>query len=401
MMNHPISRAAWLCLPLALLLAPRASAEIKLVGKTTVPGDAVDRSGLTDVLAGGTPHNRLGGMGSAIAYTGQGNRYVLVPDRGPGDGTADYHCRMHFFDITLDKGQLSARLVETVLLKDASGETFIGRAAELGTTKAGHPLRLDPEGVRVGRRGTVFIADEYGPYVYEFDRKGRLLRALPVPGRFHIAKPSGDAKAELADNRTGRVPNRGLEGLAISPDGRTLFGLMQSPLLQDGGRKGTNVRLLEIALEGGATREYLYRLASPSHGACEILAVNERQFLVLERDGKGEGKKKFKQIFRIDLEGATDISKLDALPADGIPAGVTPVRKELFLDLLDLRFGLDTADFPDKIEGLAFSPDLPDGRHLLLVTSDNDFRATEPTYIYAFAIDPGDLPGLQRPVIQP
>jgi hypothetical protein len=40
---------------------------------------------------------------------------------------------------------------------------------------------------------------------------------------------------------------------------------------------------------------------------------------------------------------------------------------------------------------MAFGPDLPDGRKLLLVTSDNDFQAKVPTWIYAFAIDPADL----------
>jgi len=84
-----------------------------------------------------------------------------------------------------------------------------------------------------------------------------------------------------------------------------------------------------------------------------------------------------------------------------VPPGVTPVQKELFLDLLDARFGLDTPELPDKIEGLAFGPDLPDGRHLLLVTTDNDFHATEATHIYAFAIDPADLPGFQRQQIDP
>ena len=41
---------------------------------------------------------------------------------------------------------------------------------------------------------------------------------------------------------------------------------------------------------------------------------------------------------------------------------------------------------PEKIEGLAFGPDLEDGRRLLLVTSDNDFVSQNPSYIYAFAV---------------
>jgi hypothetical protein len=41
----------------------------------------------------------------------------------------------------------------------------------------------------------------------------------------------------------------------------------------------------------------------------------------------------------------------------------------------------------EKIEGMAWGPDLPDGRHVLYVTSDNDLNTANPTQIYAFAID--------------
>jgi hypothetical protein len=73
----------------------------------------------------------------------------------------------------------------------------------------------------------------------------------------------------------------------------------------------------------------------------------------------------------------------------------------LFLDLLDPAFGLAGSSFPAKIEGLAFGPDLADGRHVLLVSSDNDFSAATPTYLFAFAIPTGSLPGFQPQVIVP
>ena len=52
-----------------------------------VTGFAKDQSGLTGLLEDGvTPHNLLGGLGSALAYTGRGQRYIATPDRGPADG---------------------------------------------------------------------------------------------------------------------------------------------------------------------------------------------------------------------------------------------------------------------------------------------------------------------------
>ena len=38
---------------------------------------------------------------------------------------------------------------------------------------------------------------------------------------------------EIANNTSGRVANKGMEGLAITPDGRTLVGIMQNALIQD------------------------------------------------------------------------------------------------------------------------------------------------------------------------
>jgi hypothetical protein len=173
---------------------------------------------------------------------------------------------------------------------------------------------------------------------------------------------------------------------------------MQRPLIQDsepgqaGKRVGTNTRLIEFDCAQGTTREFLYPLDDTINGVSEILAVNGHEFLVLERDGRGGTEAVTKKIFKIDLEGATDISGRGTLPARGVPEGVAAVRKTLFLDLLAPGFGLAGSSFPEKIEGLAFGPDLADGRRLLVVAIDNDFIAEKPILLHAFAIDRDDLP---------
>src|SRR5262249_18613081 len=104
-----------------------------------------------------------------------------------------------------------------------------------------------------------------------------------------------------------------------------------------------------------------------------------------------------KIIYKIDINGATDVSNM-TLPAGALPTGVTPVHKFVtpapFINLLDPAFGLNLNNanaISEKIEGLAWGPDLPDGRHLLYVVSDNDLTPTLPTQIFAFAIDPSAL----------
>jgi hypothetical protein len=193
--------------------------------------------------------------------------------------------------------------------------------------------------------------------------------------------------------------------LAISPGGSTLFGIMQNALLQDHGlnpppstdRLGLNNRILKVDLATGETHEYVYVLdaINRGQGVSEILAINDHEFLVVERDNRSNLQSPpqaptRKTIYKIDLNGATDVSAIASLPAGALPVGITPVTKSLFINLLDADFNLSST-IPEKIEGLSWGPDLPDGRHLLYVISDNDLNPSLATQIYAFAIEPALL----------
>jgi len=174
-------RTLILALALALAIAPHAPAKIVLLATGTIPGDSTDLSGLKDNLPDGTPHNRLGAMGSGIAWTGDGNRYVMIADRGPKDGAVPFRCRFHVFDIPVKAGEaIKPRLLSTTLLTGPAGKPYIGLASAFGEG-AKDGLRLDPEGVRMARNGNLFVSDEYGPFVIEFDRDGKQIRLLKVP----------------------------------------------------------------------------------------------------------------------------------------------------------------------------------------------------------------------------
>src|SRR5262245_54933019 len=81
-----MQRLLVLTLALALhgLATGRAEADVTFLGVGLVPGNASDLSGLTGNYADDPqfPKDRLGAFGSAIAYTGVGNRYAMVNDRG-------------------------------------------------------------------------------------------------------------------------------------------------------------------------------------------------------------------------------------------------------------------------------------------------------------------------------
>ncbi len=396
---------------------PRAlTPGITLIGKGLVSASALDKSGLTgNICQAGVPTNCVpkaifGGFGSDLTYTGHDNVFISAPDRGPFDGLTDvpYLDRFHFLHITTELGapfpNIHTLLLDTRLLKNESNQTFVGAAGAFVVNNDFATLRLDPESIRVGVNGTFYISDEYGPYVFEFDRQGHLLRRIAVPSRFAIANPSSDPNTELLGNTSGRQANRGMEGLAISPDGRTLFGVMQNALLQDHGlspgttdRLGLNNRILKIDLLTGETHEYVYVLEAINRGqgVSEILAINDHEFLVVERDNRSNLQTPpqaptRKKIYKIDLAGATDVSGIDSLPAGALPMGVLPVSKTLFIDLLDADLNL-APTIAEKIEGLSWGPDLLDGRHVLYVISDNDLSLSLATQIYSFAIDPSLL----------
>ena len=397
----------------SLLCTLPVQAAVTFIGEGSIPGTATDQSGLTELLEDGvTPHNLIGGLGSALAYTGKGQRYIATPDRGPADGATSYIDRIYQLDIKLTPQSSNRYLVQptvtrTTLMRQARKTNFTGSAGAFDAVNSPESLRFDPEGVRISRCGeSAFVSDEYGPFLYEFDLKsGKRLRSVNLPNKFLTDFPSATPSVELSNNLSGRQSNRGMEGLAITPDGRKLLGIMQSPLLQDGGldatnrRVGTNVRIAEIDGESGAVREFLYPLELRGNVDNEILAINDHEFLVIERDGRPGAAAIEKKIFKIDISAATDIRNVRQLPPTGAPAGVTPVAKSLFLDLLDPVHGLAGANFPEKIEALAFGPDLVDGRHLLLVANDNDFVSTQPTRIFAFAVDGFDLPGFQAQAV--
>ena len=89
--------------------------------------------------------------------------------------------------------------------------------------------------------GNLLVSDEYGPSVYEFTRAGLFLRAFQAPDDLvpkvgitnnHTAAPVlGNSSGILTSGREG---NRGLEGLAVIPDGRYAYAMLQNGTVTDG-----------------------------------------------------------------------------------------------------------------------------------------------------------------------
>ena len=431
-----------------------ANAQVTLLAKGSLTssraGDYADLSGLKGKLENNVPANILGGLGSGLAHV-SGDRFLSIPDRGPNavsynaaiDNTASYIERFHTIRMNLKKAKkddtsglpytLEPTIEDTQLLSSltplvygsgiglgvGNGEPkqnnflqhfFTGRSDNYDPDhNSGFPrdARLDPESIRLSNDGlSVFISDEYGPYVYQFLRcSGVRLRTFTLPEKFNVTKLSPVGQTEIDGNTIGRTANKGMEGLAITPDGRTLVGIMQAALVQDaheGGAAASVLRLVTIdILSGKVTHEFSYNLTTGS-GVSDIVALNNHEFLVDERDGKGLGdgsKAKVKQIFKIDIANATDTSEMS-----GTAAAAVAVPKTLFADLVQIftANGITVDQIPAKIEGVAIGEDINQkGQklHTLWIANDNDFLQdyagpnTNPNQFFVLSFTDADLKG--------
>ena len=211
-----------------------------------------------------------------MTFTDHDDVFLAVPDRGPYDGRTDvpYFDRFDFFYMKVNVGvpfpNIKTVLLDTRFLRNEFNQHLVGDSTAFANDEQ-HTLRFDPEGVRASSDGNFFVSDEYGPYIYKFDRQGHLIQRIPVPAEFLIANPTdgvdeaGNSLELYPDHNTsGRQANRGMEGLAITPDGRKLVGIMQNALLQDNalnsntppGRRGLTTRIYTYDLTTGESHQY-------------------------------------------------------------------------------------------------------------------------------------------------
>jgi len=428
-----------------------------LVGVGRMPSDLKDKFGET--------------FGSFSAFTFQPGSWqrnangsysgtlFAQPDRGyNAAGTTNYVPRFNKVTVAFTpapagstaQNQVGLTLADTIKFTESDGTPMTSLdPTSAGTgTRAGLPampqafngrLALDAEGIVVNADGSIWVSDEYGPYIFRFTADGRLISAIRPPeaitpkrngaDSFASNNPGpGQAAPVPANPTTGRQNNQGLEGLSVSPDGRTLFALLQSAARQDGGTGGTgprrHTRLLayDLTVAGNPTLkgEYVVPLPTYSLGAAtlvpaqsEMLAINNTQFLVLARDGSGRGVANptslYRSILVYDISGATNIAgtaydtTTPIAPGGVLAAGIIPATSAVLVDMNNAaqlaKFGLnngpvDNANtLSEKWEALAlvpaFDPSAPND-WFLFVGNDNDFITTngfQDGAPYAAAID--------------
>lgn len=324
----------------------------------------------------------VGGL-SALTYDRQRNRFYALSD----DRSKLAPARFYTLNLMLNEnGSIEKVEVEDVtFLTDEEGKAY-----PQGT--------VDPEGIALSPKGTVFISSEgvprrgIAPFIREFDlRTGQQQQSLRIPQRY---LPNQTDQTE--EEPRGVQENLGFEALTLNGnslavgDPFRLFTATESALLQDSmpstPEEEARIRLMHYVIgsvgEPILVAEHLYLLDPASsdtlvNGLTELTALEkEGYFLSLERTFgfSGAGAK----IFQVTTGNATDTSRIASLK--GNLSQIEPLKKKLLLDLSELGIYLD------NLEGMTLGPRLRDGSQSLVLLSDDNFREEQVTQFLLFRL---------------
>lgn len=307
------------------------------------------------------------------------------------------------FTITIAKIQIgadnTAKLLETIPLKGKSGKPVSGLPFTSGNLKleaaydvngaaiAGDPSGLDTETLARLPDGSFIVGEEYGSSLVEIAADGTVARRqVPAGLEGELTGADYDVVGSLPAIIAKRALNRGIENVAVSADGATLYVLMQSPLANpdnDAYKKSAATRLWKIERASGKILgEYVYLLDEATSFATdnkkepqkqnavrlsEMVALGPDTLLVVERISKTT------KFYRVDLAAATPLDasfddlatspSLEQLsPAEIEARGIKPLVKTLVLNSDDVE------NMPKKVEAVAVMSPTE-----MIVLSDSDF----------------------------
>lgn len=222
-----------------LVLSGSAAAAPSFVNGLAIPGATGDQFG-------SSVNNGRVGFFSDIYYDTQRSEWWGLSDRGPGGGSLSYETRVQRFtlDVDMNSGAISNfQIAETAKFSNL-GAAMNGIAPSPSDVLGN---ALDPEGLVVHpTSGHFYVSDEYGPSVYEMDRSGAVVKTFTIPDQL-LPRNAVNGVANFASgsgNTAGKRTNRGFEGLAISPEGRYVFAMLQSAMLDEGAGNGSVNRIV-------------------------------------------------------------------------------------------------------------------------------------------------------------
>ena len=243
---------------------------------------------------------------------------------------------------------------------------------------------FDLESFRRVADGTYWFGEEFGPFLLHVGADGTLLEApIALPNSLNLGSnplvqsPDNPAFASLSEAdkvASANLPrSKGFEGMALSADGTQLYTLLEGPLTTDAQRNRLEISVFDLKTKKFTGQTYSYQMSAPfpSRAIGDMTAINDHEFLVIERDnGTGNASDPAftnpalsKKIYKID------INKVDS---NGF------VEKELVADLLNISDpqnlgGNGTQNGVFTFPFVTIEDVLPIDPQTLLVVNDNNY----------------------------
>ncbi len=304
---------------LSLVAVPAAAAPERspsLQGRAVLPAATFAPGPASGAAIGAGPFNGITGpfasqpvQGfSALITTSVRGVYLALSDNGYGSkaNSADFLLRAHRIRPDFRTG--TVQVVSQLGFSDPRG------LAGQPLVRADRQLTgadFDPESIREVDDGTFWVGEEFGPSMLHFSASGELLEApvrFPVPqrlsayGRGLSLVTSPDAP-ELVGTRTRpNLPaSRGIEGMALSTDGRTLYPSLEGAFLDDLDQRRRVVYAFDVASRRFLPGTADLLLSNGAHAIGDLTAAGRDSLLVIERDNAQGAAAVTKRVLLVDI----------------------------------------------------------------------------------------------------
>jgi hypothetical protein len=245
--------------------------------------------------------------------------FLVMSDNGFGakDNSADYVLRVHRIspDFKTKTGGTGSIVVKSfITLNDpdhrinfpiVADETFYPGSTipvdpSIRTNRLLTGADFDIESLREAHDGMLWFGDEFGPFLIHTDSNGKVLETpFPLPG---VQSPQNP----FLGSATPNLPrSRGFEGMAILPNGRALYPMLEGSLTTDPDQRRLIINEFDLATKRYTGRQWFYRLDAEiqtGQSIGDFIAVTDHQFLVIERDNFEGAAAGFKKIFLVDFD---------------------------------------------------------------------------------------------------
>lgn len=313
----------------------------------------------------------FGGI-SGADYDARTGDWLMISDDRSDKGPARFFVGRLDYDA---RAVRALRLTRQVPLRRPDGSTFRATQSASGERADAEALRIDPATGQLVWSSEGDPARGFDPSLRRMDRDGRWAGDVSAPSTFRV----DPARA------SGALPNRTFEGVSFSPGGRWIWLAMEAPLIEDGAvstvARGGITRISRLDRAGRLQAQYAYRLdpiqAAPArrgdNGVSEVLALDERRLLVMERSGVEGAEGRFAyhcRLYLVDVTTGENIASRRRL----VDAPVRVLSKQLIVNFDRLPAG--AANF----EAMAWGPTIG-GKRTLVLFADDNFAAAEPQRI--------------------